>query len=162
MAAMAVLAALLGFARPAPAQPTPAISPEPQLERAFERADSNGDGRLSEDEARKAGFFSAESFSETDTNRDGTITLFELGAAVQARFQGWVSKHTQADLNRDGYVSRSEAEAAGHSWSDDYERADRNHDGQVSREELMYRVTSGYYSETRDEPLYPNIIDRRF
>jgi len=155
------LAAVLGISGAALAEPTPVPTTAPLAEE-FKRADTDGDGRLSEDEARKAGFFTEESFTDTDENHDGTITLFELGAAMQARFQGWIDRHARADTNGDGSVTKDEADAAGDSWSDYYARADRNNDGQVSRDELMYRVTQSYYSETTTGPLYPNIIDKRF
>jgi Ca2+-binding EF-hand superfamily protein len=146
----------------AAAQDAATPTPRPPLASEFEKADTNHDGKLSPEEAKKAGFFTQQDFAKTDRDRDGTITLYELGIAVQSQFQDWVDKHAKADADGDGYVDKDEAAQDGATWSDVFERNDRDGDGRISREELMDRVTSTYYSETEIQPLYPNIIDKRF
>ncbi|HZR81497.1 MAG TPA: EF-hand domain-containing protein [Candidatus Binatia bacterium] len=160
--AAAAIVALALSASPAVAQTSATPSPRAPLSDEFQRADSDHDGKLSEDEARRGGFFSQESFAETDQDHDGKITLYELGVAVQGRFQGWIDRYTKADTDGDGSISRDEADRAGGEWSDVFTEVDRDGNGSLSRDEIMYRVTRGYYSETKTEPMYPNIIDKRF
>jgi Ca2+-binding EF-hand superfamily protein len=156
--AAATLLALAGPVRAAepPAAPTPA----PALASRFDRADSDGDGRLNEKEAKAAGFFARSSFGESDRDHDGQVTLFELGKSVQSSLQQWLDHHDKADADKDGYVSK--AEAGDGPLTTVFERADRDHDGRLGRDELMDDVTHGYYSETATQPVVPNIIDERF
>lgn len=152
--------ALLGALSARAAEPPPAPSPPPALASHFDKADTDGDGRLSEKEAKAAGFFSRSSFGDADRDRDGQVTLFELGKSVQSSLQQWVDRHDKADADHDGYVSRSEAGDG--ELSTVFDRVDQDHDGRLGRDELMDDVTHGYYSETATQPIVPNIIDERF
>jgi hypothetical protein len=51
----------------------------------FKKADANGDGRLSREEAKKGMPQVARSFDRIDANKDGMVTLEELEAASKAR-----------------------------------------------------------------------------
>ncbi len=51
----------------------------------FKRADTNGDGRLSREEAQKSMPQLARDFDRIDANKDGMVTLEELEAARKAR-----------------------------------------------------------------------------
>jgi Ca2+-binding EF-hand superfamily protein len=129
----------------------------------FDRADTDKDGRLSEEEAKKAGFFTTEqSFKGTDADGDGVVTLFELGDALQKRLRQWNSESARADTDGDGYVSREEAESAGGSLSEIFVRADRDRDGRVGRDEFDLYARGAFYSETADPGVVPNIINKRF
>lgn len=162
--ALAALAALavLGAAAPGRAQdatPTPSDDASKAFAEVFERADTNKDGKLSEEEARRAGLFTTEqSFEETDADGDGVVTLFELGDALQKRLRHWSS----ADADGDGHVSREEAQAAGGSLWEMFLRADRDRDGRVSPDEIDVYSRNAFYSETADPGVVPNIINKRF
>jgi hypothetical protein len=51
----------------------------------FKKADANGDGRLSRQEAQKGMPLVARDFDRIDANKDGMLTLEELEAARTAR-----------------------------------------------------------------------------
>ena len=51
----------------------------------FKKADTNGDGRLSREEAEKGMPEVARNFERIDANKDGVVTLEELEAARKAR-----------------------------------------------------------------------------
>jgi len=54
-------------------------------EERFKRADANGDGRLSREEARKSMPQLARDFDRIDANKDGFVTTEELAAARKPR-----------------------------------------------------------------------------
>ncbi|MBI2295683.1 MAG: hypothetical protein HYU76_06555 [Betaproteobacteria bacterium] len=56
-----------------------------QSEQRFQRADANGDGRLTRAEAQKGMPGLARHFGEVDANQDGVVTMEELRAARRAR-----------------------------------------------------------------------------
>lgn len=120
------LGLVLGAALPASAQ-APAVGAPTAYERerlAFEAADTDGDGRISEAElARDA----AAAFSGLDANRDRKLTREELGEHDPRLFD-------RVDANRDGVltfqeVMRYKIRA--------FEAADTNKDGALSFEEMM-------------------------
>ena len=51
----------------------------------FKKADANGDGRLSREEAKKGMPQIARDFDRIDTNKDGMVTVEELEAARKSR-----------------------------------------------------------------------------
>jgi Ca2+-binding EF-hand superfamily protein len=51
----------------------------------FKRADANGDGRLTREEARNGIPMVARHFDQIDANKDGVVTMEELQAARKAR-----------------------------------------------------------------------------
>jgi EF hand len=63
---------------PAAQQPGAVISPAVQA--AFKKADADGDGRVSRDEASKAGM-AADKFDLFDKNKDGLLDIGEFSAA---------------------------------------------------------------------------------
>ena len=56
-----------------------------QVQQRFKRADTNGDGRLSREEAQKGMPQVARDFDRIDANKDGMVTLDELEAAHKSR-----------------------------------------------------------------------------
>ena len=154
-----------GLASAALAQtPAPALSPKdvPLFDEQFRAADRNADGRLDTEEAKNSGFFVRESFTETDRDGDGTVTIVELGQAAGARLQAWIQDRDAADTDGDGVVTRAEAQASGGGFLTIFERADRNGDGRLQDEELRAEVANGYYSETKTPQVVPNIFNKRF
>jgi len=63
-ALLATLALLALAASARAAEPPARATPAPALANYFDQADKNGDGRLSEKEAKAAGFFSRSSFAD--------------------------------------------------------------------------------------------------
>jgi EF hand len=163
LAGLAVLA--FGAALPARAQePSPAASASRNVafEEEFKRADTDKDGKLSEQEAIAAGFFTDGSFKDVDEDKDGTVTLFELGDALQQRLRQWSSGAEQADTDKDGFVSEEEAEAAGPSFLEIFKRVNRNGQERIARDKFDVYVRDSYYSETSDRGVVPNIFNKRF
>jgi hypothetical protein len=88
----AVLAAwLVGAALPAFAQ-TPAPAPDAgarerlAVEAAFNRADTNGDGKLSRDEASQLPAIALK-FDDLDKNKDGFLSMEEFSAVLNTPAQ---------------------------------------------------------------------------
>jgi len=164
---LALAALVLPAPGPAAAQQATPVYDDPGTEASFEKefqeADTDKDGRLSEEEAKRAGFFTTDqSFAATDADRDGTVTLFELGDALQKRMRSWLSEGERADKDKDGYVSREEAQSAGSTIADVFVRADRDGDGRISHEEFDMHARGAFYSETADPGVVPNIINKKF
>ena len=65
-----------------------------QRRERFKRADANGDGRLTREEAQKGMPLVARDFDRLDTNKDGFVTLDELEAALKARAEARKGKGT--------------------------------------------------------------------
>lgn len=63
-----------------------------RVQARFKRADANGDGRLSREEAQKGMPQVARDFERIDANKDGRVTLDELEAARKARADGRKAK----------------------------------------------------------------------
>lgn len=58
----------------------------------FKKADANGDGRLSREEAKKSMPQLARDFDRIDANKDGMVTVDELEAARKTRTDGRKAK----------------------------------------------------------------------
>ena len=78
--------ACTGFAAAALAQTAAAPAPDAKarmaVEAAFTKADVNGDGRISKDEAAKMPEIAGK-FDALDTDKDGTLTLAEFAAGYK-------------------------------------------------------------------------------
>ncbi len=66
-----------------PAKPATAATPAESVSAGFKRADLNGDGKLSREEAARVPAL-AEKFDAADRNKDGQLDLDEVAAALQA------------------------------------------------------------------------------
>jgi hypothetical protein len=63
-----------------------------QRRERFRKADTNGDGRLTGEEAQKGMPLVARDFDRIDANKDGAVTLEELEAALKARAEARKAK----------------------------------------------------------------------
>ena len=125
--AWVALAVTLGAIGPALAQVDPAIPPDIDPRLAFDAADTNGDGYVSEGElARDA----AVGFSSLDKDRDGTLTPQELGPHDPAAF-------ARVDTNGDGKLTFTEVMT---NKMRGFAAGDKNHDGLLSFEEMVNEV----------------------
>jgi Ca2+-binding EF-hand superfamily protein len=68
-----------------------------RVQRAFQRLDKNGDGKISMDEARG---LIKEHFGKIDTNKDGSISFDELMAAAREHCEQKAAGHTRAMEHR--------------------------------------------------------------
>ncbi len=158
---MSAIAAWVAVATPAEAtDPSPAPTPH-LFKKAFDAADTDDDGKLSATEAKKGGFFSAESFKDTDYDEDGNVTLYELGKAVTKSTQDWLDVHDEHDKDGDGHVDKNEAKFGSRIYTV-FDRADANKDSKVNQQEIKDYAAQGYYSESAPYPLVPNIINKKF
>jgi hypothetical protein len=66
-----------------PAKPAQAATPAESVSAGFKRADLNGDGKLSREEAARVPAL-ADKFDAADKNKDGQLDLDEVTAALQA------------------------------------------------------------------------------
>ena len=125
--AWVALALTLGASGPALAQVDPAIPPDIDPRLAFDAADTNGDGYVSEGElARDA----AVGFSSLDKDRDGTLTPQELGPHDPAAF-------ARVDTNGDGKLTFTEVMT---NKMRGFAAGDKNQDGLLSFEEMVNEV----------------------
>ena len=155
--------AVLGLAASARAQAPKPTSPgrESELAERFNRADANRDGRIDNAEARAAGLWFQDDFSGVDTDRSGTVTLFELGQALQQRVRSWMSEFDAADLNHDGQVTEAEAKQAPNLWTM-LTSGRRGQPSTVSRSEFESYAVDRIYRYGELPSVVPNIIEKRF
>ena len=117
----------VGTVDPVVAQGDPQIPPGMAERFAFDAADTNGDGFVSEAElARDA----AAGFSGLDKDRSGTLTPDELGPHDPAAF-------ARVDRNGDGVLTFSEVMI---NKTRAFEDGDKNRDGRLSFEEMVDEV----------------------
>jgi Ca2+-binding EF-hand superfamily protein len=112
-----------------------------RADQAFEGADNNHDGRLSQSEWQSAQLRKAtEKFRKMDGNRDGSLSREEMRAARDQRRGrhggGMREKLRELDANGDRQLSRAELGQRMPRLAQDFERLDANADGKLSREEL--------------------------
>ena len=70
-----------------------------RVQERFNRADTNGDGKLTREEAQKGMPGVARHFDQIDANKDGVVTMEELQAARKARGE---QRKTRGDHSRRG------------------------------------------------------------
>src|SRR4051812_3212435 len=99
----------------------------------FATADSNGDGKLTPNEA--SDYFISTVFAGRDANHDGKLTWDEWNVPGSGRTR---KQFDAADTDKDGSLSRDEATVYGrkaHLYQKEFHQADTNHDGYVTRDE---------------------------
>ena len=80
-AALLAGASVAAFAQSQPAASEPSARARLAVEAAFSRADSNGDGKLSRDEAGLLPAIALK-FDDLDTNKDGFLSMEEFSAVL--------------------------------------------------------------------------------
>lgn len=156
----AVMVALTGTAWPQTPGATGEVRDSRFAER-FRQADANGDRVITEDEARAAGLWFTPDFNSGDTDRSGTVTLFELGQALQQRLSRWLSDFDVADADHDGRLTEDEARRVP-SIADVFTTIHRNKDSTVSREEYQSYAIERLYRNSELPSVAPNIIEKKF
>lgn len=157
--AVSILAVLclagVGTARAQTPKPTVDLSTD--MRDRFTRADLDGNGTLSRDEARAAGFAAGDSFDKVDADHDGVVTLYEIGTYLFGRHHEW----EDADTNGDGEISREEAERSP-SLSGLFSKADKNGDGVLRKEEYEAFSETTLYQNVDLPYVVPNIFNKKF
>jgi EF hand domain-containing protein len=155
----AIVVTLVSLAQ---AQTPPATgAPDKQFAERFRQADTNGDGVISEAEARAAGLWFTEDLGSVDTDHSGTITLFEFGQAMQQRLNRWLSDLGTVDTNHAGVVKEDEARRVP-GVADAFTTIDRHKDRAVRRDESDSYAIDRIYRSSELPSVAPNIIEKRF
>ncbi|HUL96956.1 MAG TPA: EF-hand domain-containing protein [Usitatibacter sp.] len=106
----------------------------------LKKADTNGDGMISRDEAAKSLPRISQHFDEIDTNHDGQITNEELQAfhqkAGSKREERAAERFKRLDTDGDGRLSRAEAQAGAPRLAEHFDEIDANKDGFITPDEL--------------------------
>ena len=127
----------------------------------FRQADANGDGFISEQEARAAGLWFGRDFKGVDTDHNGTVTLFEFVQALQQRLSGWLSDFDAADSNHDGQLTEDEVRRSP-GMTETFKRIARDKEHVVSRPEYESYAIERMYRDAELPSVAPNIIEKRF
>ena len=127
----------------------------------FRQADTNGDGVITDAEARAAGLWFKDDFNSVDTDRSGTVTLFELGQALQQRLNRWLSDFDAADADHDGRLTEDEVKRAP-SIATMLTHLDRTKHPTVSRPEYESYAIERLYRDSDLPSVAPNIFEKRF
>ena len=106
----------------------------------IKKADTNGDGMISRDEAKAGLPMLYKRFDEVDANHDGQVTSEELKAfheKMQAgRQQKAADRFKKIDTDGDGRISRAEAQAGAPRLAKHFDEIDTNKDGFITPEEM--------------------------
>lgn len=132
------LAVALPFAALAGEQPGKKAGANPEFGRLFGNVDMDGDGKISREEAGQKAPVLAAGFDGVDTDQDGYLSKNEILTAQQKVREGLSRRLQDADRNRDGRLTREEAQAIPN-VSARFDDIDANHDGQ-----LVIREVNGF------------------
>ena len=108
-------------------------TPPPTLDELFDKADRNGDGRISRDEF--SGVMIEQAFYWMDGDHKGTISEAEFIAAG-----GTKAVFLEIDTERKGYFTVEDAKASGlarKAMSLPFDGADKNKNGLITRAEFL-------------------------
>ncbi len=114
-----------------------------RFDQAFKTVDSNGDGKISKEEAEQKAPPLAANFAVIDTNKDNGLSNQEIwdvqqkvmAAERQAR-QDFSRTLQNADKNKDSKLSKKETEALP-GVRVNFEQIDQNHDGFLVMPEIL-------------------------
>lgn len=137
----------------------PAVDDE--IKQKFMQADTDADGGLSREEATAAKLSFSRSFEGIDADRNGQVTLFELGDAMQSRLRGWYSGLDVADRDKDGELTEAEA-ATAPEVGKIFKQADTNRDNRLSQEEYETFQRRDLYGNVDLPYVVPNLFEKRF
>jgi Ca2+-binding EF-hand superfamily protein len=104
--------------------------------------DANKDGVIDRAEAAKMPKL-AEKFDQLDRNKDGRLSADERPRMGGMRHRGGMRGHggmRAADTDKDGRISRAEAQAAHAKAGDRFEKMDVNKDGYIDRSDMQARI----------------------
>lgn len=125
-----------------------------KFDQLFKTVDTNGDGKISKEEALLKAPAMAEAFDEIDTNHDGGLTKVEIKAftaALEKKRREFQQRLEKADKDKNGMLSKEEARALP-KLSAHFDEIDTNSDGQLNIKEI-----SAYLRTlTRAAPAVPN------
>ncbi len=101
---------------------------------ALKAADTNKDDQISRAEADAGLPKVAKRFDVLDRNKDGQISADEFKAGHRAAMQ---MRGAKIDTDKDGFVTRAEAEANAPRLAKHFDKIDANGDGKLSHEEML-------------------------
>lgn len=122
------------------------VAPAPDAGKPRLPLDANKDGVIDRAEAAKAPRLAGK-FDQLDRNKDGKLSADERPhrgmhhrGAHRAGMRGGHGRMMAADADKDGRISRAEAQAAQAKAGDRFEAMDFNKDGYVDRADVQARV----------------------
>lgn len=136
---VAIALALTSAAAFAQAQQAAPDQPRPRM-----NLDTNHDGVIDRAEAAKAPKLAAR-FNQLDANKDGKLSADELpqmgGKHSRSAMQGGHGRMMALDTDKDGRISRAEAQAGPTKFAERFDKRDVNKDGYLDRADMQARMT---------------------
>ena len=107
--------------------------------KAAPRIDVNGDGVIDRAEAAKAPRLAAK-FDQLDTNKDGKLSASERPQRAHGKHRG-AGPMQALDTDKDGRISKAEAQAGKPGFAGKFAEMDVNKDGYLDRSDRELRMT---------------------
>ncbi|MFZ2301512.1 MAG: hypothetical protein WAW10_06550 [Gallionella sp.] len=109
-----------------------------KVNQLFNSVDTNGDTKISKEEAEQKAPAIAENFDEIDANHDSALSKKEFKtfwAAADKKRREFNQRLEQADLDKNGILSKKEAQPLS-ILGEHFDEIDSNHDGQLVIKEI--------------------------